>query len=81
MTDAGVKARPHDGHSAHALRHTFAGALLDDGANLRDVQDALGHARLAPTYAYLKRRQPSRRLREVMGRRSYRLTPSRVSPG
>ena len=69
MTLAGVKRVAWDGKTAHALRHTGASDMADRGADVLEIQRALGHDSLSSTMIYIKGVTPN--LRTAMAGRSY----------
>ncbi|WEK55628.1 MAG: tyrosine recombinase [Candidatus Cohnella colombiensis] len=69
--------------SPHTLRHTFASHLLDNGADIRAVQEMLGH--VAPSTTQLYQKAPKLKIKEVYERNHPRartsMTQSSVKEG
>jgi integrase/recombinase XerD len=49
-----IKAEVDKRVHPHGLRHTFASELVDEGTDIRVVQEALGHSHLSTTETYVR---------------------------
>jgi integrase/recombinase XerD len=72
---AGVGDRRSPGALVHALRHTYATRLADDGATASEIMVLLGHASLATSQAYIDATAAEQR-RSAAANRTYRALES-----
>lgn len=74
---AGLHDRVPAGANLHALRHTFATRLAEDGATASEIMALLGHASLATSQNYIEATGREQRA-AVAGNRTYRALDSMV---
>jgi len=72
---AGVGDRRSPGALVHALRHTYATRLADDGATASEIMVLLGHASLTTSQAYIDATAAEQR-RSAVANRTYRALDS-----
>ena len=72
----------HGKATVHSLRHTFASLLLQNGAEMAEVQEALGHSTLHMTrrYTHLARHKSASRLGAILTRIASRDGEAMASP-
>ncbi|MBA7473104.1 Tyrosine recombinase XerC [subsurface metagenome] len=62
---AGITKRVH----AHALRHSFASELVNEGLPITEIRDSLGHKHLSTTAVYLNMIAPHERVKKLHDRK------------
>ncbi len=77
---AGINSQRPPGTLVHALRHTFATSLLENGASAVEVMGLLGHASLQTTQRYLATR-PDQLRAAVRSNPIYAQLPNEPSAG
>jgi site-specific recombinase XerD len=76
---AGVADRRSPGALVHALRHTYATRLADDGATASEIMALLGHASLTTSQAYIDATAAEQR-RSAAANRTYRALEATHGP-